>query len=218
MFEAPTILSEKYPIVHLFLNELRDSNLQLDRQRCPFNTERKGEVLALEISQHLDYQPIEVHTPLGLAESVQLAEQPVLAVILRAALPLQQGFLRVFDRADNAFIAAYRKHTSENEFIVQLEYLSSPELADRVVILLDPMIATGRSMVLAYEQLIQFGQPKRLFVAGVIGCEEGIEHVQRHLPHASVVVGAIDSELTARGYIVPGLGDAGDLAFGEKNG
>jgi uracil phosphoribosyltransferase len=218
MFEAPTILSEKYPVIHLFLNVLRDSNLQLDRQRFRFNMERMGEVLALEISQHLDYQPIEVHTPLGTAESIELAVQPVLAVILRAALPLHQGFLRVFDQADNAFIAAYRKHTSENEFIVQLEYLSSPELTDRVVILLDPMIATGRSMVLSYEQLIRYGKPKQFFVAGVIGSEEGIEHVQRHLPHANIVVGAIDSELTARGYIVPGLGDAGDLAFGEKNG
>lgn len=218
MYDAPIILTDRYPIVYQFLNELRDSEIQRERFRFRFNLERVGEVLAIELSQYLDFEPVEVTTPLGSADSMQLREQLVLAVILRAALPLHQGFLRIFDQADNAFIAAYRKHTSENEFIVQLEYLSAPDLTDRTLVLLDPMIATGRSMVLSYEQLLRFGRPKRIFVAGVIASEEGVEHVQRHLPHASIIVGAIDSELTAKGYIVPGLGDAGDLAFGEKNG
>lgn len=218
MFDAPKILSEQHSAFSFVLNELRDEVLQLDRQRFRYNMERAGEMLAFELSRYLSYRPVEVTTPLGVAESVELEDQPVLVTILRAALTLHQGFIRVFDKADNAFIAAYRKHTSENEFVIQLEYISAPDLTNRTVILLDPMIATGRSMIVSYEQLLAFGQPKRVFVAGVIASEEGLEYVQRHLPNASIIVGAVDSELTAKSYIVPGLGDAGDLAFGEKSG
>ena len=160
----------------------------------------------------------DVYSPLGVASSKVLKEYPVIATILRAGLPLHQGVLNYFDSSDNCFISAYRKHTSADDFDVQIEYLSSPNLDDRVVILTDPMIASGQSMVLGYKALLQKGKPKHIHVVGVIASKEGIEFVKRNMPsNTTIWIGAIDEEMTAQSYIVPGLGDAGDLAFGVKD-
>jgi uracil phosphoribosyltransferase len=146
-----------------------------------------------------------------------LTSQPVIGVILRAALAMHPGFMRVFPQAESAFISAYRKHANNSDdFTIKVEYISTPDLEGKTLILLDPMIATGRTMVLCHNQFLNYGTPAQVILCGVIGSEEGIEYLTRHLPHAHIYVGAVDSELTARGYIVPGLGDAGDLAFGEK--
>jgi uracil phosphoribosyltransferase len=215
---TPVILSKTHSIFLNYLAELRDETIQADRLRFRHNMERVGELLAYEISKQLHYTPRTVQTPLGTLDTPVLEDQPVLVTILRAALPLQAGFLRIFDRADNAFISAFRKYTNSNKYIIHVEYVSAPDLTDRTVILLDPMIATGKSMVLSYEQLLSYGVPSRLYIAGVIASEEGLDYLQRHIPQAHIYIGDVDSELTAKGYIVPGLGDAGDLAFGKKNG
>ena len=176
-----------------------------------------GEISAFEISKELKFEEIDVYTPLGVAPSNIIKEQPVIATILRAGLPLHQGVLNYFDNSDNCFISAYRKHSKGDDFEVEIEYLSSPSLDGKVVILTDPMIASGASMVLAYKALIQKGKPKHIHVVGVIASAEGIEYVRKNMPvNTTIWIGAIDQEMTAQSYIVPGLGDAGDLAFGEK--
>lgn len=182
------------------------------------NLERMGEIFASELSKKLEYVPHEVTTPLGKAAGWTLKEQPVLATILRAGLPLHQGLLNYFDQADNTFISAYRKHEGDaDSFEVEIEYLSSPSLQDREVILCDPMLATGTSMVLAYQAILQRGQPRHVHVVSVIASRAGVDFVQQSLPaNTTLWLGAVDPDLTARGYIVPGLGDAGDLAFGAK--
>lgn len=182
------------------------------------NLERMGEMFAFEISRQLGYVEREIRTSLGLAPVMVLKEQPVLATILRAGLPLHQGLLNYFDRADNAFISAYRKHEgSADNFEVAIEYLSSPSLQDRIVVLCDPMLATGTSMVLAYQALLQRGKPRHVHLVSVIASDRGVEFVQQKLPsNTTLWLGAVDHELTSRAYIVPGLGDAGDLAFGVK--
>ena len=158
-----------------------------------------------------------VTTPLGEAPCQLPIEQPVLATILRAGLPLHNGLLNYFDRADNAFISAYRKHHKDDSFEIEIEYLSSPSITGRVLILSDPMLATGSSMVLAYKAMLQKGTPSHIHVVSAIGSNEGVEYVKKHLPkNTTIWIGAIDEELTAQAYIVPGLGDAGDLAFGGK--
>lgn len=201
-----------------FLAELRDQNVQKDPLRFRRNLERLGEVLAFELSRTLEYGPNEVVTPLGTAEVHLLTEQPVIATILRAGLPLHQGLLNYFDRADNAFISAYRKHRrGEEGFDIEVEYLSGPSLHDRVLVLCDPMLATGQSMVLVYKALLRLGIPKALHVVSAIASAEGLEHAKLHLPAGTRFwIGAIDEEMTAQAYIVPGLGDAGDLAYGTK--
>lgn len=201
-----------------FLSELRDAEVQKDPMRFRRNLERIGEVLAMELSRTLDYEEREVTTPLGLARVHALTEQPVLATILRAGLPMHQGLLNYFDRADNAFISAYRKHRKGEEgFDIEVEYMSSPSLHDRVLVICDPMLATGQSMVLVYRALLRLGTPKALHVVSAIASAEGLEHAKLHLPAGTRFwIGAIDEEMTAQAYIVPGLGDAGDLAYGRK--
>jgi uracil phosphoribosyltransferase len=209
-------ISEQHSLVNNWINEMRDINLQGDRMRFRRNIERIGEVIAYEISKKLPWIEIDITTPLGIAKSKSLATQPVLATILRAGLPLHQGMLNYFDKADNAFIAAYRKHHRDGSFEISLEYLSSPSLDGRTLILCDPMLATGASLVKTIQFLKQQGNIAAIHVASVIACTEGIDFLRRHEPNITIWCGDIDDELTAKGYIVPGLGDAGDLAFGEK--
>ncbi len=212
------ILGQPPSLFSQWLAEIRDREVQKDPLRFRRNLERMGEVFAVEISRQLAYTRTEVTTVLGQADAQVLVEQPVLATILRAGLPLHQGLLNYFDRADNAFISAYRKHEGdEDHFEVEIGYLSSPSLQDRVVILCDPMLATGSSMVLAYKALLLRGQPRHVHVVSVIASDAGVEFVRKNLPaNTTLWLGAVDHELTARAYIVPGLGDAGDLAFGIK--
>ena len=209
--------SKSNSIYNNFLSQLRDLKVQKDRMRFRRNLERLGEITAYEISKELEFKNSAVYSPLGVAEMNTIEEQPIIATILRAGLPLHQGFLNYFDSSDNCFISAYRKHTNNEDFDVEIEYLSSPSLDGKVVILTDPMIASGASMVLAYKALLSKGKPKHIHVVGVISSLEGINYVKKHMPENTTIwIGAIDEEMTAQSYIVPGLGDAGDLAFGEK--
>ena len=196
--------------------EIRDKDLQTDRRRFRQNLERIGNLLAYEISKELGYISQEIPTQLGIAEVKVLEEQPLLVSILRAGIPLHNGFLNLFDKADNGFVSAYRHHTQGNEFTIKMDYMAVPSIEGRDVILIDPMIASGSSIVLCYKALRELGNPKSLYIAGVIGAEEGLNHVLSHIPQAKIYLADVDFELTARSYIVPGLGDAGDLAFGEK--
>ncbi len=216
MEKVLTILGRSNSIFSQIMSELRDIDIQTDRMRFRFNLERAGELLAYEISKHLPYETKSVTTPLGTVEVPVLKEQPVLVGILRAGLPLHEGFLRIFDHADNGFISAYRQHTSENEFVIKVEYMACPEIEGRTLILIDPMIATGRSLYLSYQSLLNLGTPREVFVGGVIGSEEGLQYLRLHMPNAKIFIGDVDKELTAKSYIVPGLGDAGDLAYGSK--
>ncbi len=212
------ILGNENSIFTEFISEIRDEQIQSDRMRFRRNMERMGEIFAYEISKKLNYAIEDVTTSLGVAKVPKLAEQPVVATILRAGLPLHIGILNYFDQADNAFISAYRKHHKDGTFDVQVEYLSSPDLDDRILILCDPMLATGTSMVLAYNALLKKGKPKHTHIVSVIASTEGVNYAKMHLPeNVSLWMGAIDEELTAQSYIVPGLGDAGDLAFGVKS-
>jgi uracil phosphoribosyltransferase len=209
-------LSTQCSLVCDWISEIRDVQIQTDRMRFRRNLERIGEIAAYEISRHLAYEEKEVQTPLGISQCKVLKEQPVLATILRAGLPLHQGLLNFFDKADNAFISAYRKHQHDGSFEISLDYISCPELENRVVIISDPMLATGSSLVKTIQFLRDEGHPSEIHVVVAIACTVGIEYVQRSEPNVKIWCGAIDEELTAKGYIVPGLGDAGDLAFGTK--
>lgn len=209
-------LSEKHSLVSNWVSELRNVEVQQDRMRFRRNLERIGEAIAYEISKILPFEEKEITTPLGIAQSKVLKEQPVLATILRAGLPLHQGLLNFFDKADNAFISAYRKHNKDGSFEISLDYVSCPELADRVVIISDPMLATGSSLVKTIHFLKEEGNPREIHIVAAIACTVGIEYVKREEPSVIIWCGDIDDELTAKGYIVPGLGDAGDLAFGVK--
>ncbi len=210
-------LSERHSLLSNWVSELRDVDIQHDRMRFRRNLERIGEIIAYEISKRLPYVSREIQTPLGVSECLVLKEQPVLATILRAGLPLHQGLLNYFDKADNAFISAYRKHSKDGSFEISVEYMSSPEVENRILIISDPMLATGASLVKTIQFLKSEGRPREIHVASAIACTEGIEYLVRELPEAILWCGAIDEELTAKGYIVPGLGDAGDLAYGPKN-
>ena len=209
-------LSERYSLLSDWIGELRDEAVQKDRMRFRRNLERIGEVAALEISKHLAFTEAEIQTPLGTASAKVLKEQPVLGTILRAGIPLHQGLLNYFDKADNAFISAYRKHQRDGSFEISLEYISCPDLENRVLILSDPMLATGSSLVKTIQYLKDEGPPSEIHIVTAIACTVGIEYVHREEPHVKIWCGDIDDELTAKGYIVPGLGDAGDLAFGSK--
>jgi len=209
-------ISEQSSVLNQIIYELRDKDIQLDRMRFRMNLQRCGNILAYEISKELTYEPKEVTTVLGQLEMDLLTQEPVLVSILRAGLPMHEGFLQVFDKADNGFISAFRQHTAGKGFIVKVEYMALPPLEGRELILVDPMIATGQSIVQSYKSLCEAGIPERVFIAGVVASEEGLAYVQRHIPKARIYVAAVDKELTAKSYIVPGLGDAGDLAFGEK--
>lgn len=211
------ILNKQNSIVNRFIAELRDSGIQKDRMRFRRNLERIGEVFAYEISKTLEYEKRETITPLGISNEMVPMVKPVLATILRAGLPLHQGLLNYFDDADNAFISAYRKHHKDGSFNIRLEYVSSPSLDNRLVILSDPMLATGQSMVMTYKAILEKGAPSHTHIVAVLASNEGIDYVKKHLPIGITLwVGAVDEELTAQSYIVPGLGDAGDLAFGTK--
>ncbi len=209
-------LSEQSSLISTWISELRDTTVQNDRMRFRRNLERIGEVAAYEISRQLEYEEKEIQTPLGISVCDLLKNQPVLATILRAGLPLHQGLLNYFDKADNAFISAYRKHNKEGGFDISLDYVSCPDLENRVVIISDPMLATGASLVKTIQFLREEGHPSAIHVVVAIACTVGIEYVHRSEPNCKIWCGAIDDELTAKGYIVPGLGDAGDLAFGNK--
>lgn len=209
-------LSKDHSLMSNWVSELRDLNIQGDRMRFRRNLERIGEVIAYEISRELPFEITETHTPLGISDSKVLSEQPVLATILRAGLALHQGLLNYFDKADNAFISAYRKHHKDGSFEIEVEYVSSPDLNNRILILSDPMLATGASLVKTVQFLKNEGKPRLIHIAAAIACTEGLEYVSREVPEAKIWCGDIDDEITAKGYIVPGLGDAGDLAYGSK--
>lgn len=209
-------LSEQDSLLSTYMSELRDMETQQDRMRFRRNLERVGEIAAYRISQHLPYVEKEIQTPMGVSSCRVLEEQPVLATVLRAGLPLHQGLLNYFDKADNAFISAYRKHNRDGSFEISLEYVSCPELENRVIIIADAMLATGSSLVKTIQFLRDEGHPREIHIVSAIACTVGIEYVKRTEPHVKIWCGAIDEELTAKGYIVPGLGDAGDLAYGTK--
>lgn len=211
-----TNLSTTNTILCEWLREIRDSSLQIDRMRFRRNMERIGEIAAYEISKVLPWQQVDIQTPMGELNCSCLADQPVLATILRAGLPLHQGLLNYFDKADSAFVAAYRKHHRDGSFEIEQQYLTSPSVEGRILIISDPMLATGASMVLALQTLLEEATPAQIHVVTAIGCTIGIETVARKYPEAHIWAAAVDDELTARGFIVPGLGDAGDLAFGNK--
>lgn len=211
------ILARTPSIADRFLTELRDTSLQTDRMRFRRNVERMGELLAYEISKTLAYRTEPIRTPLGPATGVSVGQPVVLATILRASLPFHQGFLNLFDQAENAFIGAYRgHHAAEESFEVEMDYITSPDLQGKTLILMDPMLATGRSLEKVYHALLRFGVPAQTHVAAVIASPEGVAHLQTHLPECRLWVGAVDDHLNEHFYIVPGLGDAGDLAFGPK--
>ncbi len=209
-------LSEQHSLVSNWVSELRDVQIQKDPLRFRRNLERIGEVAAYEISKSLEWKEKEVTTPLGISPVKVLAQQPVLGTILRAGIPMHQGLLNYFDHADNAFIAAYRKHHRDGSFEISLDYVSCPNLENRVLILADPMLATGSSLIKTIQHLRDEGVPSEIHIVCAIACTDGIEYVQRNEPQVKIWCGAIDEELTAKSYIVPGLGDAGDLAYGEK--
>lgn len=209
-------LSDQHSLVSNWVAELRDVDVQNDRMRFRRNLERIGEVTAYEISKKLAWEEREITTPLGIANCKMLVDQPVLATILRAGLGMHNGLLNYFDKGENAFISAYRKHNPDGTFEISLEYMSCPEIDNKVVIISDPMIATGASLVKAIQYLKDEGDIKELHIVCAIACTVGIEYVLREVPKATLWCGDIDDELTAKGYIVPGLGDAGDLAFGQK--
>jgi uracil phosphoribosyltransferase len=210
-------LSQTTSIFSTFLAELRDIRIQQDPMRFRRNLERVAEIMGYELSKQLEYEIADVTTPLGEASVPLLKQQPVLATILRAGLPMHQGLLNVFDRAESAFVSAYRKHTTAEDFEIYVEYMAAPDIEGKVLIISDPMLATGSSMVMVYKALLKHGKPSKVHIVAAIAAPEAIQFVQRHLPSSVCLwVGAIDRELTAQSYIVPGLGDAGDLAFGVK--
>lgn len=208
--------SKTNSIYNNFLSELRDTNIQKDRMRFKRNLERCGEISAYEISKELNHISKKVTTPLGVSSMNLVDDKPIIATILRAGLPLHNGVLNIYDNSDNCFISAYRKHNTV-ELEVEIEYLSSPSLENKTVILTDPMIASGKSMLLAYEAMLKNGKPKFIHIVSVIASKEGIDFVKNNFPkNTKIWVGAIDEEMNLKSYIIPGLGDAGDLAFGTK--
>lgn len=209
-------LSKTHSLISNWVCELRDIETQNDRQRFRRNLERIAEVIGYEISKQLETVDKEITTPMGLTSCKVLKQQPVLATILRAGLAMHNGLLNYFDRADNAFLSAYRKHNEDGSFDISLEYMSCPEIDGRVIIISDPMLATGSSLVKSIQHLKNEGEIQELHIVCAIACSVGIEYVLRAEPKATIWCGDIDDELTAKGYIVPGLGDAGDLAYGAK--
>jgi len=213
-----TVLSKENSILNQYIAEIRDAEIQKDSMRFRMNLERLGELFAIQISRELSFETREVTTPLGIANVPVLTEYPVLATILRAGLPFHQGFLRIFDQSENAFISAFRKFEKDGSFSLGIEYASIPDIDNKVVILTDTMLASGSSMLLVYRELIRRGKPKHTFIATIMASVEGLNQVRKHVPQKSVtlLLGVVDDELTAQSFIVPGLGDAGDLAFGKK--
>jgi uracil phosphoribosyltransferase len=210
-------LSEKHSLLSNWIAELRDVQIQKDRMRFRRNIERIGEVIAYEMSKHMAHKVANTTTPLGIHASKVLMEQPVIATVLRAGLPMHQGMLNYFDKADNAFISAYRKHHPDGSFEISVEYLSCPDLNNRILIVADPMLATGASLVETIQAITKTQKPKEIHIAVAIASKKGIETVQAALGmDTSIWCGDIDDVLNDKSYIVPGLGDAGDLAYGTK--
>lgn len=211
-------LGEQNSILNKFVAQMRDIHIQKDSMRFRRNLERLGEIFAYEISKQMDNSPKEVVTPLGIANIPTYDEKVVVATILRAGLPLHQGILNYFDDAQNAFVAAYRKYDKGEEFHINIEYCSTPDLTGKTLILADTMLATGASLEIAYKRLCEEGQPTHTHLVCPISSAYAVEYLQKHLPAEGVTlwVAAIDEELTSHSYIVPGLGDAGDLAYGIK--
>ena len=211
-------LGNQNSILNRFIAEIRDEVVQQDSMRFRRNMERAGEILAYEISKTLEYNKKEIKTPLGIAEVALPEDAIVLATILRAGLPIHQGLLNYFDRAENAFVSAYRIYEKDGTFRIRFEHISAPSIQRKVVILSDPMVATGASAVMAYNALLGKGNPSHVHIVTLIASKEGIEYVKKKTParKTTIWVGAIDDELTSKAYIVPGLGDAGDLAYGSK--
>jgi uracil phosphoribosyltransferase len=212
------LLGNNHSILDQYLAEIRDHEIQKDPLRFRENMYRIGEIFAYEISKSLKYSEEEVTTPLGIAKVPQLKSQPVLATILRAGLSIHNGLLKIFDRGENCFISAYRKYTEGGNFEIEFEYMASPSLNGKVVILSDPMLASGKSMEIGYHALFTKGTPKHIHLVSVISSQQGVEYVLENIKADNVTLwlGAIDDEMTPKSYIVPGLGDAGDLAYGEK--
>ena len=211
-----TNLSDTHSLLRIWMREIRDATIQTDRARFRRNMERIGEIAAYELSKTLRYEEITVQTPLGEAVCETLQQQPVIATILRAGVPLQQGLLHYFDAADAAFIAAYRKYNRDGSFEIEQQYITTPDLDGRILIIADPMLATGASLALAIDALLENGTPQAIHLVAAIACTEGIDFILRRHPDVYIWTGSVDEELTARGYIVPGLGDAGDLSYGSK--
>ncbi|HIR95139.1 MAG TPA: uracil phosphoribosyltransferase [Candidatus Coprenecus stercorigallinarum] len=211
-------LSDGNSVLNQYLAEIRDKDIQKNHMRFRRNLERMGEIFAYEISKKLNYKTVEVTTPLGIAQSRVLADEIVLGTIMRAGLPLHNGLLNYFDNAQNAFVAAFRKYGKDNKFDIKMEYFTSPAIDGKVLILADTMLATGASLVLAYRKLMEKGTPVHTHIVCPISSSYGVEYLSKTLPHKSITywTAAIDEELTNKSYIVPGLGDAGDLAFGDK--
>ena len=211
-------LGKSNSVFNQFLSEVRDEKVQRDRFRFRRNMERMGEIFAYEISKEMPYRAQDVVTPLGTAHMQVLEKQPLLATILRAGIPLHQGLLNFFDQADNAFVSAYRKYDADEDFVIKLEYVSSPSPQNRILIISDPMLATGGSLAAAIKGLLEKGRPSEIHVVSVLASHEGIEFLKKSFSRYKMKIwtGSIDDELTAKAYIVPGLGDAGDLAFGNK--
>jgi uracil phosphoribosyltransferase len=211
-------LGKQNSIFNHFIREIRDLNIQKDSMRFRRNIERIGEIFAYEISKKMEYENKDITTPLGISTESLMIEKPVLATILRAGLPLHQGLLNYFDRSDNCFISAFRKHKKGGDFEIKIEYMSSPNLDGKTVILCDPMLASGSSMVLAMKALLSKGKPKHIHVVAIIASAEGVQYLKENTPfrNCTLWLGAQDAEMTSQSYIVPGLGDAGDLAYGQK--
>ena len=211
-------LGEQNSVLNQFIAEIRDKQIQKDSMRFRRNLERIGEIFAYEISKTLNYANSEVTTPLGIAQCNLPADNIVVSTILRAGLPLHNGILNYFDKAQNALVAAYRKYGKDNKFTIQFEYASTPSIEDKILIIADTMLATGSSLVLAYQRLCESGEPAHTHLVCPIASEQSLGYLSKHLPHKKVTlwVAAVDQELTNKSYIVPGLGDAGDLAFGSK--
>lgn len=212
------LLSTQQSIFHQYLAELRDVEVQKDSLRFRKNLERIGALFAYEISKTLEYEILQTTTPLGIAETRQLKEQPVVATILRAGIPMHHGMLSIFDKAENAFVSAHRRQHKNGSFDIAVEAVSSADLNDKVLILCDPMLASGSSIVRVYQEMLSKGQPRHVHLVHIIASTEGLNYVRAHFPTTNYTlwIGAVDEELTAHSYIVPGLGDAGDLAFGTK--
>jgi|TARA_B100000959_G_scaffold275489_1_gene328948 uracil phosphoribosyltransferase len=211
-------LGKQNSIFNHFIREIRDVKIQNDSMRFRRNIERIGEIFAYEISKKMEYKTKDITTPLGISTESLIKEKPVLATILRAGLPLHQGLLNYFDSSENAFISAYRKHKKGGNFEIKIEYMASPNLDGKTLVLCDPMLASGSSMILAIEAILTRGTPKHIHIVSVISSSLGVGYVKENIPmqNCTLWLGAEDEEMTAQSYIVPGLGDAGDLAFGEK--
>ena len=210
--------AEEHSLISQYMTELRDVTIQKDMLRFRRNLERIGEIMAYEISKTLDYKTVDTQTPLAVAKSQVISSPLVLATIFRAGVPFHQGFLNFFDSAENAFVSAYRKYKEKENFDVCIEYLASPRLEGKTLLLVDPMLATGASMELSYRALLTKGEPEHIHVASVIASQQAVDYIKAHFPEdrTTVWIGAVDAEIKSHSYIVPGLGDAGDLAYGTK--